>query len=84
VLTLFVAHCVIAALQLHPDKNTGNEAKFLEVNAAYAVLKDSGEWRTYSLAHTLPAAYHTQLAKVTRAVSVTSTSCCARLRMPVG
>ncbi|CAN0421234.1 unnamed protein product, partial [Hapterophycus canaliculatus] len=38
------------ALQYHPDKNQGNEAsadKFKDVTAAYEVLSDDKERRTY-------------------------------------
>jgi molecular chaperone DnaJ len=36
-----------AAIQHHPDKEGGNEAKFKEVNEAYEVLKDSGKRQRY-------------------------------------
>eukprot|EP00035_Acanthoeca_spectabilis_P027561 m.467033 g.467033 ORF g.467033 m.467033 type:complete len:264 (-) comp25822_c0_seq1:154-945(-) len=35
------------ALQLHPDKPTGDEEKFKEVAAAYEVLSDESKRRTY-------------------------------------
>ena len=36
-----------AAVQYHPDKAGGDEAKFKEVNEAYEVLKDSGKRQRY-------------------------------------
>jgi molecular chaperone DnaJ len=36
-----------AAIQYHPDKEGGNEAKFKEVNEAYEVLKDSSKRQRY-------------------------------------
>ena len=35
------------AVQLHPDKEGGDEAKFKEVNEAYEVLKDQGKRQRY-------------------------------------
>jgi molecular chaperone DnaJ len=35
------------AIELHPDKQGGDEAKFKEVNDAYEVLKDSGKRQRY-------------------------------------
>lgn len=35
------------AVQHHPDKEGGNEAKFKEVNEAYEVLKDAGKRQRY-------------------------------------
>ncbi len=35
------------AVELHPDKQGGDEAKFKEINEAYEVLKDSGKRQRY-------------------------------------
>ncbi|MGH7237302.1 MAG: DnaJ domain-containing protein, partial [Candidatus Saccharimonadales bacterium] len=35
------------AIELHPDKRGGDEAKFKEVNEAYDVLKDSSKRQRY-------------------------------------
>src|SRR5215475_9999669 len=35
------------AIELHPDKQGGDEAKFKEVNEAYEVLKDAGKRQRY-------------------------------------
>src|ERR1700712_5671835 len=35
------------AVELHPDKQGGDEAKFKEVNEAYEVLKDTGKRQRY-------------------------------------
>ena len=35
------------AIELHPDKQGGDEAKFKEVNEAYEVLKDTGKRQRY-------------------------------------
>jgi molecular chaperone DnaJ len=35
------------AIELHPDKQGGDEAKFKEINEAYEVLKDSGKRQRY-------------------------------------
>src|SRR5215475_7908847 len=36
-----------AAVQYHPDKEGGDEAKFKEVNEAYEVLKDQSKRQRY-------------------------------------
>src|SRR6266576_4303070 len=35
------------AIQYHPDKESGDEAKFKEVNEAYEILKDSSKRQRY-------------------------------------
>jgi molecular chaperone DnaJ len=35
------------AVELHPDKQGGDEAKFKEINEAYEVLKDSSKRQRY-------------------------------------